>query len=302
MTDYDSISPSRLATYATCPRQYEHDYIKSVSTPDETKFYLYQGRAYHETIATVCDQTSPEDNPDEIFDRAVETFETKWAEHIDPEEYASKAHQEHQRRENRKAIESFFDPVDGIGIEHAHKSVATEKRVECEYDGISLHGYTDNVLREGETLHLVDYKRNVRGVLGAWSGDKLVEHLEEEAHEAGRVKNAFQTAAYIEGIKQSDLFEEGMSVRFSFYGLLHSTDRTGTPNGYEVSVSGKQRETTAAYEEYHETIWKLIEAAYTGIANEAYEPEPFDLLREEACPDCSFKEMCPDYLAAEVSE
>lgn len=302
MTDPDALSPTRLATYATCPRQYEHDYVKSVSTPDETKFYLYQGRIYHETIATVCEQTAPEDDPDDIFERAVETFERKWSDQIDPEEYASSAHQTHQRRENRRAIEAFFDPVDGVGIDHARKSVATEKWVECECDGIGLHGYTDNVLRDGETLHLIDYKRNVRGVLGEWSGDKLVEHLEGEAHEAGRVKNAFQTAAYIEGIKQSDLFEEGMSVRFSFYGLIDDAERQSTPDGYEIAVTGKQRETTAAYEEYHETIWDLIEAAYTGITNEMYEPEPFDLLREEACPDCSFKEMCTDYLATEVSE
>jgi len=297
-----ALSPTRLATYATCPRQYEYSYAKDVSSPDETKLYLYQGKAYHEMIETVCEQTEREDEAAEIFDRAMETFDETWAKHIDPEEYASRAHQEYQRRETLAGIKSFFDPDDGDGIKHARTSVATEKWIECERDGLELHGYTDNVLRDGDTLHLIDYKRNVSGILGHWSGDRLVDHLNGDAHEAKRVKNAFQTAAYIEGIKDSSLYEPGMSVRFSFYGLLHSTDVHSTPSGYEIEAGGKPRETTQAYEEYYSTIWDLIKAAHDGITNEAYDPEPFDLIQTEACDDCDYQAMCADYITTEISQ
>lgn len=302
MTDADSLSPSRLATYATCPRQYEYSEERNVSSPDETKLYMYQGRAYHETIEAVCNQTDRNDDPHTIYERALDAFEEKWAENIEPDEYHSDAHQEFQRRENLAGIKAFFDPDGGVGIEHAQTSVATEKRIECEHRGLGIHGYTDNVLRADETLHLVDYKRNVKGVLGSWSGDRLVEHLEEEAHEAKRVKNAFQTAAYIEGIKASDLYEEGMDVRFSFYGLVHSTDVQSTPDGYEISASGRARETTEAYEEYYDTIWELIEIAHRGITIGDYEPRPFELIREEACGDCEYQAMCPEYIATEVQQ
>ena len=300
VSDIAFLSPTRLATYATCPRQYDFSYAQDVSSPDETKFYMYQGRAYHETIEAVCEQTARDDDPLVIYERALDAFDEKWDENIDSEEYATAAHEEYQRRENLAGIKAFFDPDEGTGVEHARTSVATEKWIECERDGLGLHGYTDNVLREGDTLHLVDYKRNVRGVLGGWSADRLVEHLEEEAHEAQRVKNAFQTAAYVEGIKASDLYEPGMSVRFSFYGLLHSTDVESTPTGYEISASGRQRETTGAYEEYQDTIWALIEAAHDGITSESFEPEPFSLISEEACDDCEYQAMCPDSLAPEV--
>ena len=302
MSESVALSPTRLATYATCPRQYEYSYAKDVSSPDETKLYLYQGKAYHEMIETVCEQTEREDEAVEIFDCAMETFDETWAKHIDPEEYASRAHQEYQRRETLAGIKSFFDTDDGDGIKHARTSVATEKWIECERDGLELHGYTDNVLRDGDTLHLIDYKRNVSGILGSWSGDRLVDHLNGDTHEAKRVKNAFQTAAYIEGIKDSSLYEPGMSVRFSFYGLLHSTDVHSTPSGYEIEASGKPRETTQAYEEYYSTIWDLIKAAHDGITNEAYDPEPFDLIQTEACDDCDYQAMCADYITTEISQ
>jgi putative RecB family exonuclease len=253
-------------------------------------------------IERVCDATDRDDDSTEIFERAMDVFDETWSKHIDPDDYASKAHQEYQRRETLAGIKSFFNPEDGDGIEHAQHSVTTEKRIQCERDGIGLHGYTDNVLRDGDTLHLIDYKRNVRGVLGHWSADRLEDHLNEEAHESQRVKNAFQTAAYTEGIKSSSLYEPGMSVRFSFYGLLHKTDVTSTSTGYNVTASGRERETTEAYEEYYDTIWDLIRAAHEGITTETFAPDPFDLIQAEACDDCDYQSMCTEYLATEVQQ
>lgn len=303
VTELTFLSPSRLATYADCQRKYDHKYDQEIQTPDETRLYLNQGHVYHETIEAVCEATEPGDDPETIHRRAMEVFPEKWEEHLEEDEYASRAHRKFQRAENRAAIDAFFDPENGEGIDHARRSIATEQWVECVHEGIALHGKVDNVLydeREDE-LHLIDYKRTVSGVLGHWSGDRLLDHLDGEAHEAKRVKNALQTAAYTEGIKQSDCYEEGMSVRFSFYGLLHNRDFEATPDGYHVSVSGKPRETTKAYEEYYDAIWALAERAHRGITNADYDPAPASLIREEACPDCDYQAMCPEYLTEEVT-
>ena len=302
MSDVTFLSPSRLATYADCPRKFDYNYVQEVEALDETRLYLNQGLAYHETIEDICEAAEPDDDPETIHDRAMDAFTTKWEEHLAPEEYASKAHQEYQRRENRAAIDSFFDPEGGDGIEHARNSIATEKWLECVYDGFGLRGRADNILLSEEELHIIDYKRTVKGVLGHWSGDRLIDHLEQENHEVDRVKNAFQTAAYIEGIKGSNLYEEGMSIRFSFYGLLHDRDTEGTSEGLHISVNGKPRETTTAYEEYHDTVWSLIAQAHQGITNEEHSPTPFSLIQEEACPECDYQAMCPDYLAEEVRQ
>ena len=295
-----SLSPSRLATYATCPRQYDYGYEQDINTPDRTELYLNQGIIYHETIEDVCDATEPDDTPEAIYERAMDIFAAKWAEHSNPDDYESDAHREYQRRENRAGIEAFFDPDGGDGIAHARQSVATECWVECEHDGRGLHGKADNVLRTGEGLHVVDYKRNIRGVLSEGTAEYLAEHRAGEAHEPKRVRNAFQTAAYIEGVKNEPFYEDGMDVRFSFYGLLNRTTFDSTPTGYEVSARGYPRETTEIYEEHYDTIWALIREAHDGITSDSYEPEPFELINEEACPDCEYRAMCADRLASEV--
>ena len=296
----ESLSPSRLANYATCPRLYDYRYVQDVDTPDRTELYLNQGTIYHETIEDVCDAADRDDDAETIHDRATDVFAAKWAEYSNSDDYESDAHQEYQRRENRAAVEAFFDPDGGDGIEHARHSVATECWVECERDGRGLHGKADNVVRTDEGLHVFDYKRNTSGVLSSGTAEYLGEHRDGEVHEPKRVRNAFQTATYIEGVKNEPFYEDGMTVRFSFYGLLNSTSFESTPAGYEVSARGYPRETTDIYAEHHDTIWELIRAAHDGITGEAYEPEPFDLINDEACPDCDYREMCADRLSTEV--
>lgn len=298
MSDVTYRSPTELASYAACPRQYDYEYVQGLESPDETRLYLNQGLAYHATVEEVCDATDPDDSADVVHERALSAFDEQWAAHLEPDEYESEAHRAYQRAENRAAIASFFDPDDGDGVDHARRSVATETWVEFVRDGIGLHGKVDNVLRTEDGLHLIDYKRSVSGVLGSWAGDRLVEHRDGERYEPRRVKNAFQTAVYLEGIRETPYYEPGMDLRFSFYGLLHDRERTPTPDGYEVSVDGRARETTAVYEEYRDTIWGLIEAAHDGISNADYEPERFERLQREACPECTYRQTCVDYLEA----
>ena len=300
VTDVAFLSPTRLATYATCQRQFYYDYERDVDAPDRTELYLNQGSAYHETIEDVCEATDRDDEPAEIYRRALDAFETRWNEHVDSDEYASRAHQAYQRAENRAAIEALFDPDGGEGIAHARQSIATEEWVRSVHDGIGLWGKVDNVLRTEEGLHCIDYKRNLRGVLSANTAEQLVDHLDALEHAGQKLKNAFQTATYVEGVKASEYYEAGMDVRFSFYGLLNQTDHTRTSDGYEISVRGYPRETTEIYEEYYDPIWKLIRNSHEGITGEMFEPAPFELIEEEACPDCRFSEMCPDRLATEV--
>lgn len=300
MTDVTYLSPSRLAAYATCPRQYEYRYDQEIQSIDRTERYLNQGRAYHETIEAVCDATDPDDAADEIYARALDAFDECWTRHFDPDEYASLAHADYQRAENLAGIRAFFDPDSGDGIEHARQSIATETWVECTRGDVGLRGLADNILRTADGLHVVDYKRNLRGVITENTAERLVDHLEGDAHEAKRVKNTFQTAAYLEGVTNSEFYEPGMSVRFSFYGLLNHTSIESTPDGYKISARGYGRETTEIYADHEDTIWQLIETAHHGITSRDFTPDPFALLREEACPDCDYREMCPDWLGAEV--
>src|SRR6056297_1169967 len=92
VTELTFLSPSRLATYADCQRKYDHKYDQEIQTPDQTRLYLNQGHVYHETIETVCEATESGDDPEIIHRRAMEAFPEKWDEHLDEDEYASRAH------------------------------------------------------------------------------------------------------------------------------------------------------------------------------------------------------------------
>lgn len=300
MTDVTFLSPSRLATYADCQRKFDYEYVQKVNAPEKTRLYLNQGRTYHGTIEAVCEATYPEDDAQLIYDRAVEAFREQWKEHIDPNDYASRAHQEYQRLENLEALKTFFDPDGGHGIDHARQSVATEKWLECVENGIGLHGKADNILRTDDGIHVIDYKRNLRDVITSYTASVLEDHLDGTDHDPKRVRNVFQTATYIEGVKQSDLFEEGMTVQFSFYGLLNRTSFQSTPSGYQISVRGYPRETTEIYEEHYDTIWNLLRRSHEGITSSSHDPDPFPLIHDEACPDCTFQDMCAEYLAEGV--
>lgn len=295
-----SLSPSRLATYAACPRQYDYRYVQDVNAPDRTELYLNQGTIYHETIEDTCDATGRDEDAETIHARAMGIFDEKWDEHSTPDDYESAAHQEYQRVENRAAIDAFFEPDGGDGIEHARQSVTTECWVECEHDGRGLHGKADNVVRTEDGLHIFDYKRNTRGVLSSGTAEYLADHRNGDAHEPKRVRNAFQTATYVEGVKNESFYEDGMTVQFSFYGLLNRTSFESTPTGYDVSARGYPRETTEIYDEHYDTIWALIRDAHDGITDNTHDPEPFDVINEEGCPDCEYREMCADRLSPEV--
>ena len=298
--DVTYLSPTRLAAYAACPRAFDYESVQQIETPEETRLYPNQGNAYHKTIEAVCAETDADDDPETIFDRARAAFENAWHEHTDPDDYASRSHREYQYAENRAAIEAFFDPDSGDGIEHARRSVATEFWVDCIRDGIGLRGKADTVLRTDDGLHVIDYKRNTNGIVSLRTAESLVEHRTGEGHDAKRVRNAFQAACYIEGVTESELYEPGMTVRFSFYGLLNDTSFEGTADGYTVSARGWGREITEVYDQYYETIWELVRRAHDGITSERYDPEPFSLIHEEACPSCSYRETCGEYLSEVV--
>ena len=299
-SEVDRVSPSSLAAYAYCPRNYEFGKAQRVETIDDTKRYLQQGRAMHTTIERTCRDTAPGDEAEIIQERMMEHFPDAWDEEVVDSEFASAAQHTYYRRLARAGLEALFDSEDGAGIEHARQSVAVETRLTCDRNGVPLKGYADNVLQTDDGLHVIDYKRSMNEMLTSRTAERLEQHLNGEEHEPSRVKNAMQVATYIEGVKETEHFEPGMDVQFSFYGLLNHTDVESGPDGYSASARGYPREMTAIYDDYYETIWDLIESAYNGIREGRFEPEPRALIFEEGCEDCSYRTMCPDYLGEEV--
>lgn len=305
MTEHEPrhVSPSSLGTYACCPRQYEFEKVWDVSSPEETRRYLDRGLALHETIEEVCEYVREEGSAslsdDDIRTVAIEQFETTWENRTSRKEYYSDAHYRFDGEQSRSAIEHYFGE-DAPGIDHARNSVANELWVSFELDGVALHGRVDNVVRTAEGFLVIDYKSSFGGIVSSYSADAVEEHLAEDDHHPRRVKSMFQAATYLEGLKAHDVYEPGLDVEFTYYALLDDTAIDPGVDGVSVSVTGRSRDVTEIYVEYHDTVWELISHCHDGIVSERYEPEPWSLIQENACEDCSYRRMCPDYVAEEV--
>jgi len=294
------VSPTSLAIYAACPRQYQYDKDWRVNSPEESRRYLDRGLAYHAAIEDVCrvvSERAGQVSDEWIQQRAMDAIEARWQEMSERREYVSDAQYAYDHDLAAAAVQDYFE---NDGLEHARHSLDQEVWLECDHGDVHLLGRADNIVRTDYGLQVIDYKGKLDGIISGASQGKLVSHAKGDEYAADVLKSVFQAATYIEGAKATEYFEPGMSVEFTFYGLLQSPERTRHLDGIQVSVSGRSRDVGWLYAEYEDTIWGLIEAAYEGILTSSYEPEPWDLIREHACEDCGYRAMCGDYLGAEV--
>ncbi|NHN41833.1 PD-(D/E)XK nuclease family protein [Halorubellus sp. JP-L1] len=294
------VSPSRLATYAACPRQYEYDSEWSVEAPEESRRYLDRGLAYHGAIEDTCTWVadhsgSPTD--EEIRAYAAEAIDRQWTSHTDRSEYASDAQYAYDREVATTGVAAYFAED---GLEHARNSVTQEGWLTCNRGDVHLHGRVDNIVRTDDGLQVIDYKGSLSGIVSGRTHDRIEEHHDGEAYHADILRSVFQAATYIEGAKRTDHYEPGMDVEFTFYGLLHSVDRNPGRDGITVTVEANARNVGWIYDAHEDAIWSIIEDCYDGILDREFAPEPWDEIQEQTYGDCSYQGMCGDYLGAEV--
>lgn len=299
--DVVRVSPSSLATYATCPRQFEYDKAWSVESPEDSRRYLDRGLAYHGAIEDTCAWVAeqPEVPTDEeIQTYAREAIERRWTKHAARDEYASDAQFAYDRQVAIAGVDAYFAEN---GLEHARNSVAQEGWLRCDRGDVHLHGRVDNIVRTDDGLQIIDYKGSLSGIVSGRTHDRIETHQAGEEYHADILKSVFQAATYIEGAKATEHYEPGMDVEFTFYGVLYDVDRTPGQDGLTVTVDGKSRDVSWIYDAHEKSIWSLIEDCYTGIVDREFAPEPWDAIQENACEDCSYQGMCGDYIGAEVS-
>ena len=293
-------SQSRLATYLKCQRMFEYDYEWDVSSPETTQRYLIQGNVFHRTVEETCESARTDMRAEEVYEMAMGYFPAIWTEEVIEDEFESAAQREYYRRVTLAALEDYFDPDDGAGIEHARRSIAVEEHLETTVDGIPVKGYIDNILATDDGVHIIDYKRSRGSMISGGTADRLAGHLDGSEYEPGRVKSAIQGALYIQAVRDSNFCKPGDQVRFTYYVYLYDDEFVPDPEGYRVEARGKAYDRTELLAEYDAVIWDLIASAEEGIRTGSFEPVPWETIRDETCDDCDYKAMCADYLESEV--
>lgn len=296
----NTLSQSRIATFAKCQRLYEFKYDWDVTVVDREERYFERGNVLHNAIEDVCEQVDaePELTDEEIRELALDRVNHHWKDRMDRSEYYSDAEFEEDHIATLARIEAFFD--DGPGYDHVRNSVETEKYVSFERNGQKYHGYIDNIIRTNNGLTLVDYKTG--SVSPPFSREYVRGHLGED-YRPDRVKPAVQAALYLEAIKMTDLYTPEMDLEFVFYELKKSRGKVVTrePEEVTVSIEGNARAVAEGYFDQQEDVWELIEQCADRIAVESYSPEPFEEIYDNTCESCEYRPICPEYINEEVS-
>ncbi len=293
-----TVSPTKLTTYVECPRRYEFQHDLGIESPPNRERYKNRGIVYHETIAEVCNEATESAETEQLVERARRRFEPIWRRECSPGAYKTRSHYEYDRKLTLKGIETYFQ--NGPGVEHARHSIATEYTIETTYKRAHVSGRIDNVVETDEGLMLIDYKGNLKNMISSRTAGELSRHLDGETYRPKIVKSAVQAAVYLEGLRDSELYAEGMELSFVYYGILHDQEAISTEDGIIPQVSGQGRDVTNICLDNHGTIWQLIREAYQGIRTWNFNPEPWPKIYQSACGECDYKQMCPDFLGEEV--
>lgn len=303
----DRGSPSRLATYLTCPRKFEFEYQQDIQTDQDPDLerYFNRGDVLDTTLQKTADEISKDAAPETIRALAREHFFEQWTAKASLETYPSPAAYEYDRRVSAAAIEDYLDPgTDGEGLAHLRRSVGTEVHLEWTDPGLGpMHGYADNIVETRDGLLIIDYKASFSGRrFPNKSGSDLENQIDGKRHYPSRLKKWLQIGMYCAGITEHELYSRGDEIRFMFYGLIDSKEKTATEDGYTISVDGKAWEMTDLYREYTDAFQTLVRESITGIRSEDFDPtdRAWELIQDEACEDCEYRSACGDYIAEEV--
>lgn len=303
----DRMSPSRVATYLTCPRQFEFKYEHRLQTEDRTDMerYFNRGNVLDTSLQETAKAVLPTTDTEAVRTLAREEFEKVWAKETTVDSYPSAASYEYDRQISKAAIEDYLDPkTSGEGVEHLRRSVGTEVHLKWVDPELGpMHGYADNIVETRDGLLIIDYKASYSGRrFPNKSGSDLVNQMEGKKHYPKRLNKWLQIEMYCAGVEEHEIYSAGDEIRFMFYGLINSKTREATGEGYSISVSGKEWEMTDLYRSHKKELRSLLSLGVNGIRNAAFDPteQSWSLIQEESCESCDYRRGCGDYLAEEV--
>ena len=140
-------SPTRLATYETCPRQYWYGHVMGI--PGEWKPFFALGTAVHGAIEVITRKMM--DGGSVALPEALGILHSLW----DPSMYGSREMEERDRRDAGAMIGKFLDRQGG----KEGKIIGVEDWVGLDLEGRRLRGKVDRIdLRPDGKLEVIDYK------------------------------------------------------------------------------------------------------------------------------------------------
>jgi RecB family exonuclease len=139
-------TPSRLTTFADCPRRYRFTYLDRPSPPRGPAWaHTGLGAAVHLALARWWDEPLPRRVPE----RAAQLVRAAWT----GTGFRDDAQSTEHRQRAERAVAAYTARLDP-----AHEPVGVERTVATRTSALALSGRVDRLDRRGEELVVVDYK------------------------------------------------------------------------------------------------------------------------------------------------
>ena len=192
-------TPSRLSTYLQCPLKYRFANIDKIKK-DEEGIEAFVGTCVHDALEEMLKLKIDFDR-EPSCELAQELYLKAWDDAYHPRIVIRRAGltPDDYRRRGLMMLRNYFDIEAG---QEFGRLLDLEKRLNCPLGENSIGGRIDRLQRDGDTIHIIDYKTS-RGVMSQEDAD-----------------SDMQLALYELGIRQE--FPDVESVELHWYMLAHS--------------------------------------------------------------------------------
>jgi RecB family exonuclease len=145
-------TPSKLASFADCPRRYRYSYVDRPSPPKGPPWaHNSVGASVHTALRNWWD-LAPEKR---VRESVARLLRATWVR----EGYRDEAQEREVFNRASSWLESYLD-----GLEDGYEPVAVERVVAAKTSVLAFSGRTDRIDRRGDELVIVDYKTGRGGV------------------------------------------------------------------------------------------------------------------------------------------
>ncbi len=192
-------SPSRLSDYVQCPLKYRFAYIDKIKK-DEEGIEAFNGTCVHTALERML-VLSKEYDREPSYELAEELYLKAWDEAYHPGVIIRRADLtlDDYKRRGLMMLRNYFDIEAG---QEFGRLLDLEKRLNFQLGENSIGGKIDRVHRDGDTIHIIDYKTS-RG------------QMSQEDADSDR-----QLGLYELGIRQE--FPDAEAVELHWYMLGHT--------------------------------------------------------------------------------
>lgn len=291
-----TVTATELATHLVCPRQYEFSFERPLSTRETSYDRVRERRRELLRQSIIAGLRADVNAAADRVDAALERFDRLWR--SSRESYLTDEQAQYDEDAVSAAVETYLS---NGGHEHGERLVDADTTLGYERDGTRYEAAVDAVVERDRGYLAIRYVPDLRGVLHvSWSDSHVQDFRDGRKYYPRQLGSFIRAGVAIRGLKNE--YGIDLPCDFAFVApLAESRPAYESTSGVRVDVERRHFE-----DAYDEEKWDLVELIEDrAAAIQAGETDPrewrFDAITDSACQYCSYRDACPDQMAAALS-